>query len=204
MGDTAQLIPGLYRDAAEQVRELARRSYLTDVRSDLLELSARFERLAAYADAAIRLGASGHPHGGVVPIPAEYPSDGSPGPARMTVLIVEDDPEVADMIALLLEELGYEVRLAADAGQALSLVRRGDAIDLVFSDIVMPGGLNGVDLARTMRRRFPQIAVLLTTGYGIEAGTAREAGFAILPKPYCPDLLDQAIRDVLRPPAMTA
>jgi len=122
----------------------------------------------------------------------------------MTVLLVEDDPEVADMIALLLEEFGYEVRLAADAGQALSLVRRGDAIDLVFSDIVMPGGLNGVDLARTMRRRFPQIAVLLTTGYGTEAGTAREEGFAILPKPFCPELLDQAIRDVLRPPAMTA
>ncbi len=204
MSDTAQLIPGLYREAAEQVRELARRSHLTDVRSDLLELSARFERLAAYADAAIRLGAPGHPHGEVVPIAAEYPLNASPGPARMTVLLVEDDPEVADMIALLLEEFGYEVRLAADAGQALSLVRRGDAIDLVFSDIVMPGGLNGVDLARTMRRRFPQIAVLLTTGYGTEAGTAREEGFAILPKPFCPDLLDQAIRDVLRPPAMTA
>jgi hypothetical protein len=68
MTDTEEFIPQLYRDAAEQVRQLAGLSRLTDIRGDLLELGARFERLAGYADAAIRLGASGYPHGDVIPI----------------------------------------------------------------------------------------------------------------------------------------
>ena len=60
-------IPDIYREAAEEVRQLARRARLTDIRGDLLQLSARFERLAAYADAAIRLGAPGYPHGERLP-----------------------------------------------------------------------------------------------------------------------------------------
>ena len=67
MADAEQSIPDINREAAEEVRQLARRARLTDIRSDLLELSARFERLAAYADAAIRLGAPGYPHGERLP-----------------------------------------------------------------------------------------------------------------------------------------
>jgi hypothetical protein len=67
MADAEQSIPDIYREAAEEVRQLARRARLTDIRGDLLELSARFERLAAYADAAIRLGAPGYPHGERLP-----------------------------------------------------------------------------------------------------------------------------------------
>ena len=68
MSDTEQLIPELYRDTAQQVRELPRMSRLTDIRGQLLELSASFERMAAYADAAIRLGAPSYPHGERLPI----------------------------------------------------------------------------------------------------------------------------------------
>jgi hypothetical protein len=67
MADAEQSIPDIYREAAEEVRQLARRARLTDIRGDLLQLSARFERLAAYADAAIRLGAPGYPHGERLP-----------------------------------------------------------------------------------------------------------------------------------------
>jgi hypothetical protein len=63
MIDAEQPIPEIYRAAAEQVRQLAGVARLTDIRSDLLELAARFERLAAHADAAIRLDAPGYPHG---------------------------------------------------------------------------------------------------------------------------------------------
>jgi hypothetical protein len=68
MSDAEQPIPEIYREAAEQVRQLARIARLTDIRGDLLELAARFERLAAYADAAIRQGLPGYPHGELLPI----------------------------------------------------------------------------------------------------------------------------------------
>ena len=67
MSDAEQPIPELYREAAEQVRQLAGQARLTDIRGDLLELAAKFERLAANADAAIRLGLPGYPHGEVIP-----------------------------------------------------------------------------------------------------------------------------------------
>ena len=66
MSDAEQPIPELYREAAEQVRRLARQARLTDIRADLLELAARFERLAAYADAAIRHGLTEYPHGKII------------------------------------------------------------------------------------------------------------------------------------------
>src|SRR3984893_2639077 len=68
MADAQHPISQHYREAAEQVRQLARRSRLTDIRGDLLELSARYERMAVYADAAIRLGAPGYPHGELLPV----------------------------------------------------------------------------------------------------------------------------------------
>ena len=82
MNDAQQPIPELYREAAEQVRQLALRSRLSDVRSDLLELSASYERTATYIDAAIRLGASGYPHGDILPIASAPPlSEGVTGPS---------------------------------------------------------------------------------------------------------------------------
>ena len=69
MSATKQSIPELYREAAEQVRQLARRSRLTDVRGDLLALSASYERMTSYAEAAIRLGVPGYPLGEILPSP---------------------------------------------------------------------------------------------------------------------------------------
>jgi hypothetical protein len=73
MSDAEQPIPELYREAAEQVRQLARQARLTDIRGDLLELAARFERMAGYADAAIRLGLPGYPHGDFISSKGDEP-----------------------------------------------------------------------------------------------------------------------------------
>jgi hypothetical protein len=78
MSETSQLIPKLYREAAEQVRQLAARSRLADVRDDLLELSARFERLSAYAEAAVSRGLTGYPHGELLPLADDRPHHGDP------------------------------------------------------------------------------------------------------------------------------
>jgi DNA-binding LytR/AlgR family response regulator len=79
----------------------------------------------------------------------------------------------------------------------------GETIHLVFCDIVMPGKLNGIALARMLRERFPRLPVV-TTGYAAEAGNASQEGFAILAKPYHPEVLHRAIRDRLHQPAPAA
>jgi CheY-like chemotaxis protein len=101
------------------------------------------------------------------------------------VLLVEDDEEVAARVEQMLDELGYRVTRAASATAALGALANGRKVDLVFSDIMMPGGMNGVELAREVRRRRSDTPVLLTSGYAEAARNAAEAeGVQILPKPY--------------------
>jgi CheY-like chemotaxis protein len=99
-----------------------------------------------------------------------------------TVLLVEDNPEVADASAGLLEQLGYAVRWVSDAETALAEIER-DGIDLVFSDIVMSGKMGGVKLERAIRKKKPDLRVLLTTGYSDSAREVR-TDFPVLKKPY--------------------
>jgi CheY-like chemotaxis protein len=99
-----------------------------------------------------------------------------------TVLLVEDNPEVAEASTSYLEELGYKVKWAADASSALLEIER-DGIDIVCSDIVMPGKMDGVALARTIRAMNPEMPILLMTGF---SNAAKEVAsqFPILRKPY--------------------
>jgi PAS domain S-box-containing protein len=99
-----------------------------------------------------------------------------------TVLLVEDNPEVAVASAGLLEQLGYDVRWVPDASSALAEIEKKD-IDIVFSDIVMPGKMDGVGLAMTVRAQHPKLPILLMTGY---SASTMEIGaqFPILRKPY--------------------
>ncbi len=99
-----------------------------------------------------------------------------------TVLLVEDNPEVASASTGLLEQLGYAVRWVADAESALSALDR-DGIDLVFSDIVMSGKMDGLGLARAIKQKHPALPILLTTGYS-EALQSAQGDFPILRKPY--------------------
>jgi PAS domain S-box-containing protein len=116
--------------------------------------------------------------------------------ASARVLIVEDDPVVAELATHLLEELGYEGRIVHSAKEALARLSREADIDLVFSDIIMPGGISGLELARKLRERFPELPILLTTGYSDRmADEARE--FPLLPKPYDFDALEKAIGGLL-------
>jgi PAS domain S-box-containing protein len=99
-----------------------------------------------------------------------------------TVLLVEDNPDVAYASAGLLEQLGYSVRWACNAEKALVEIDR-PGIDLVFSDIVMSGTMDGLKLAHVIKQRRPALPILLTTGYSDAALKAR-SDFPILPKPY--------------------
>src|SRR5437588_8443764 len=113
-----------------------------------------------------------------------------------TVLLVEDNPDVASVSVSLLEQLGYTVRRVADAEAALREIER-DGVDLVFSDIVMPGKMDGLALALRLRQIRPNLPILLATGYSDAAINVR-GDFPILRKPYEIHELSQAIAQ--RPP----
>jgi PAS domain S-box-containing protein len=123
-----------------------------------------------------------------------------------TILVVDDRIEVARLSRDMLQDLGYTVRVAGNAREALALVEdeRGDwTPDLLFSDLIMPGGMNGFGLAREMRRRLPDIRVLLTTGFaGSADGKNSDLGteFEVLKKPYRLADLARRVRMVLDDP----
>jgi len=107
------------------------------------------------------------------------------------VLLVEDNPDVASASAGLLEQLGYSVRWVSNAEAALREIE-DTGFDLVFSDIVMPGRMDGLGLARAIRQRYPSMPILLATGYS-EAVQAVRIDFPILRKPYRVDELSRAL-----------
>jgi PAS domain S-box-containing protein len=113
-----------------------------------------------------------------------------------TVLLVEDNPDVATASIGLLEQLGYSVRWASDAEAALQMID-GEGIDLVVSDIVMPGIMDGLSLARSIKRKRPGMRILLATGYSDAARKARP-DFPILRKPYQIHELSRALADLTR------
>ncbi|MBL6459009.1 response regulator [Belnapia sp. T6] len=118
------------------------------------------------------------------PAPPEPIPEGIAAVARATILVVEDDERVREVAAETLRDSGFRVIAAGDGLEALNLLRRGEHFDVLFSDIVMPGGMSGIELAQIARRLRPQLPVLLATGYAATAAGAGEHGFEVLAKPY--------------------
>ncbi|OZI63222.1 two-component system sensor histidine kinase/response regulator [Bordetella genomosp. 11] len=118
-----------------------------------------------------------------------------------TILAVEDDEDVRATVVEMLAELGYSVLKAKDAQSALAIVESGVPIDLLFTDVVMPGPLRSPELARKTRERLPNVAVLFTSGYtenAIVHGGRLDEGIDLLSKPYTREALARKIRHVLR------
>jgi CheY-like chemotaxis protein len=110
------------------------------------------------------------------------------------ILIVEDDPQLAMMIAEYIRECGYETLEAANADEAISLLRSGIAqVDIVFSDVAMPGAMDGCALVRWVRQNYPLTEVLLTSGCvgGIQSDGLHDV--QLLEKPYKLDDLKRAL-----------
>ncbi|MFB9263549.1 MASE1 domain-containing protein [Bradyrhizobium erythrophlei] len=117
---------------------------------------------------------------------------------RQTVLVVDDSADVADVTSSLFEHLGYETIYRDSAEAALKLLEAGTRIDLVFSDIVMPGTIDGVGLAREIRSRYPNLPIALTTGYS-DAAKAAPPNLKILRKPFDTEALRDFIQDLTPP-----
>jgi PAS domain S-box-containing protein len=125
------------------------------------------------------------------------------GPIRggsEVVLVAEDDEAVRDTLVEMLEELGYQVLKAKDAASALAVIDSGAAVDLLLTDVVMPGELRSPELARKARQRLPGVGVLFTSGYtenAIVHGGRLDAGVELLAKPYSREALARKVRHVL-------
>jgi PAS domain S-box-containing protein len=119
-----------------------------------------------------------------------------------TLLVVEDDPEVRATAVELLTELGYHVLKASDGVSALAVLQSGIPIDLLFTDVVMPGPLRSPELARQARALLPDLEVLFTSGYtenAIVHGGRLDPGVHLLSKPYRREDLARKVRQLLRP-----
>jgi CheY-like chemotaxis protein len=117
-----------------------------------------------------------------------------------TILVVEDDPFVRTYAVTTIASLGYRVVAAIDGHEALARLGRGDDIQLMFSDVVMPGGMNGWELVERATAARPDLKVLLTSGYALETLGARgrlPAGTSFLNKPYRKSELAKRLREVL-------
>jgi CheY-like chemotaxis protein len=127
-------------------------------------------------------------------------SDGRETGGRETVLVVDDNDAMRDVAALQLHALGYEVLVAESAAAALDVLRSPQHVDLLLTDVVMPGGLDGRELAVRARAARPGLPILFTSGFAESAladSIARDFGARILSKPYRRTDLAQRLRDLL-------
>jgi CheY-like chemotaxis protein len=115
----------------------------------------------------------------------------------MKILLVDDNADVREYTALVLEDAGYAVRVAARADEAETILATGEPFDLLITDIVMPGR-DGVMLAQLLNRTHPDTKVLFTTGYTRHIAPELLADSEILEKPYHRAALLHAVRHVLR------
>ncbi len=137
------------------------------------------------------------------PPPANVAEKADPAPVLTgseTILVVEDDPLVRDLVVTQLRSLGYRTIAAADGREALRLIERGATFDLLFTDVIMPNGINGPELSDEIASRRPGTKVLFTSGYSdntiIHDGRLDD-GVLLLSKPYRRSQLARMVRMAL-------
>ena len=124
------------------------------------------------------------------------PADGAPLPftaKTQTVLVVEDDDDARATLAAMVTELGYRVVEAENGASALPILQQERPVDILLSDVIMPGGMNGLDLAKAANKRRPDLKVLFVSGYdrmAIAQATKYDDSLRLLNKPF--SLMDLA------------
>jgi CheY-like chemotaxis protein len=122
------------------------------------------------------------------------------GTLAETILVTEDDPDVRTYSVEALQELGYRVLEAPDGPTSIQILERGQHVDLLFTDVVLPGGMTGAQLAAQARGRWPSLKVLFTTGYARNAIVHHgrlDAGVQLITKPFTIADLASRVREVL-------
>lgn len=115
------------------------------------------------------------------------------------LLIAEDDVLIRGMIAEFLRDVGYDVVEAGNADEAVAVLESGQCVDLLFTDVRMPGSMDGCDLARRVQNDWPATRVILTSGYSNSLADARAAHDMVVSKPYRPLSVLATILSVVEP-----
>jgi len=115
------------------------------------------------------------------------------------LLVVEDEPLVRAMAAEVFMDAGFRVFEACDANEALTILDGRDDIGIVFTDIEMPGTMNGLALAAEVRSRWPDVGVLITSGRVLLASGMLPTGAVFIPKPYLPSEVVRLIEAIAPP-----
>jgi CheY-like chemotaxis protein len=139
-------------------------------------------------------------------VPAAQPSAPRAHNPSLQVLLTEDDPSVAGITETMLKNLGHDVVRAQNAEQALQVLKSERPVDLLLSDVIMPGGVNGVELARAAVTLRPGIKVLLSSGFAGESvdRAIDEGSWPFLRKPYLQDELAAHLQQFYEPPGKVA
>ena len=115
---------------------------------------------------------------------------------RLVILVVEDETLIRWGAVKMAEEAGYEVLDAAGADEAIQILESRNDISLIFTDIHMPGSMDGLNLARAVRNRWPPIKIIVTSGREIPTKSDLPAGALFLPKPYSEVSIGTALREL--------
>jgi len=117
-------------------------------------------------------------------------------PANVNVLVVEDDPDNQQALCALLQRLGYMAIVAGGGSEALQLVRTLPDLDLVISDVVMPG-MSGIDFATRARTIRPRLPIVLATGHADVVDAVLASGSIALLKPYTSEMLQRVLSETV-------
>jgi CheY-like chemotaxis protein len=132
-------------------------------------------------------------------------AEARPAAPTLRVLLVEDDPQVAELVCAMLQDLGHQVLATDGVEAALAQLQGTEPLDLMLTDLIMPGALTGVDLARAAVTLRPDLPVILSSGYTGEAlASADGAPWPLLRKPYAAEALARTIEAVTHKPRAAA
>ena len=120
----------------------------------------------------------------------------APKAARPVILIVEDDALVLLDAADMIQSAGYDVLEASNADEAIKILESRSDIEVIFTDIEMPGSMNGLRLAEAVRGRWPPIKIIATSGHFQKGNVTLPSGGWFLPKPYTSEQVTTALREV--------
>jgi CheY-like chemotaxis protein len=122
---------------------------------------------------------------------------GEPGRPSAAVLIVEDEPLIRMGAAYLIEDAGFEVYEAGSADDAIALLELHNEISLIFTDVDMPGSMDGLKLAHYVRGRWPPVKIMVTSGHVKVTEESLPTGALFLPKPYDPAEITHKAREMI-------
>jgi CheY-like chemotaxis protein len=116
---------------------------------------------------------------------------------RQVVLVVEDEGLIRMNAIAMVEEAGFEAIAASDADEAIRILESRNDIRAVFTDVQMPGSMDGIRLARVVRNRWPPVALIVTSGHTNVPESDLPTGGRFLPKPYAPGQIETALRELI-------